>query len=184
MKMLKSSLLILSCLAFVGASLFQGSACAPSGDTNNSNTTTDGGTTTDESTSNVPPGLDLKTEAMTKGSTFKLSYVPNNSKEEVPLNELFQLKFKVMDKDGNVPKEKGIMVNACMPDHNHCMFVKPEVEKTSDGEFLVKGLKFHMQGHWEIYVDVTDGKLGEKECGKSCSCTSGDCATFNVWLEF
>ncbi len=187
MSTFKSSFLVVALSLFVGLALMPGVACSPGNTTNNqnsTNSTTDAGGTADESSSNMPPGLDIKTEQMTKGETYKLSYVPKTSDKKVPLNDLFELEVTVLDKDGNPAKDKGLMVNSCMPDHNHCMFVKPEVEKLGDGKFLVKGLKFHMQGHWEIYADVTDGKLGEKECGRACSCTSGDCATFNVWLEF
>lgn len=135
-------------------------------------------------TSTIPDGLNITTQQSTKGQTFKVSYEALTSNKKIPLNELFDLRIKVEDANGMPAKSAGMMINSCMPDHNHCMFVTPVVEKTGDGLFTVKGLKFHMQGHWEIYVDVTDGKMGEKTCGRTCSCTSGDCALFNVWMEF
>lgn len=177
------------CLSFSLLCLASGSfgfyACSTGGSNNNQ---ADAGTqekdATQESTSSIPANLDIKATQMTKGKTYKVSYEPSTSDKKVPLNELYDMTVTVTDAQDKPVKNIGLMINACMPDHNHCMFVKPEVESTGDGKFKVKGLKFHMQGHWEIYMDITDGKLGEKECGRSCSCTSGDCALFHVWMEF
>lgn len=179
---------MVSCFCMIGLLVFglmgwQATGCSPvSNNTDASHTQDAQGS--EAITSTIPEGLNITTHQDTKGQTYKVSYEPMTSDKKIPLNELFDLHVKIMDAKGQIAKQAGLMINSCMPDHNHCMFVQPVVEKLGDGEFKVKGMKFHMQGHWEIYVDVTDGKLGEKQCGRTCSCTSGDCALFHVWMEF
>lgn len=182
MKVFLKAMFVLSLLTCMSGLTWMG--CSPQEGNNQEKATSDGGSAS-EGTGSSRPKLDYASEQMTKGKTFKVIYEVDNASTKIPLNELYNLKIKVLDDKGATAKDVGLKLNACMPDHNHCMLNKIVVEKVKDGEFLVKGMKFHMQGHWEIYADVTSaGKVGEKECIRKCSCTSGDCALFNVWIEF
>lgn len=50
--------------------------------------------------------------------------------------------------------EPHIQFDAAMPGHGHGMNYVPTIERVSNNQFEVKGLRLHMAGFWEIYLDV------------------------------
>ena len=41
-------------------------------------------------------------------------------------------------------------------EHDHGLPTRPRVtEELGDGDYRLDGLRFHMGGYWEIFVDVT-----------------------------
>ncbi|MDP7061897.1 MAG: FixH family protein [Planctomycetota bacterium] len=55
-----------------------------------------------------------------------------------------------------------ITVDADMPDHGHGMVVKPRVTKLGPQRWRVDGMKFHMPGEWEVYVDLIAAERSER----------------------
>jgi hypothetical protein len=43
------------------------------------------------------------------------------------------------------------------------MIVKPVVSAIESGRWRIDGMKFHMPGEWEVYVDMTAGARTERE---------------------
>ena len=83
--------------------------------------------------------------------------------EEFPLNETFGLELRVFD--GATRSElvdAEVQVDARMPAHGHGM--KQDVAPTEqpDGSYRVEDVLLHMVGHWELYVDLTDGAVTER----------------------
>ncbi|MCB9229241.1 MAG: hypothetical protein H6618_06485 [Deltaproteobacteria bacterium] len=49
--------------------------------------------------------------------------------------------------------------NLCMPHHNHCMKLKPSIEKTeAENSWKVSGIKLHMAGDWELSMTFRKGQ--------------------------
>ncbi len=55
-----------------------------------------------------------------------------------------------------------VAVDADMPAHRHGMNTKPEVTPAGERRYRAAGMLFHMQGEWEISVEVTAGGTVER----------------------
>lgn len=78
----------------------------------------------------------------------------------VPLNDAFDLAIEVeLLRDGEI---RALSADADMPAHRHGMLVVPEVERVAPNKYEARGLRFHMPGYWEIFVDVTIGNVTER----------------------
>lgn len=89
---------------------------------------------------------------VTHNNGFKVTYVPQP--DPVPLNQHFQLHLTVTAPDDKPLSDVSLEMEADMPEHKHGMNVKPEIQALGAGKFIVKGLLFHMPGHWHIYAMV------------------------------
>ena len=67
----------------------------------------------------------------------------------IPVNEFFELRVGVES-----PGVQHLRLDADMPAHGHGMIVNPQIERLDATTWLVRGMKFHMPGFWEIYVDL------------------------------
>ncbi len=111
--------------------------------------------------------LDLSTEKMTDGGSFMVAY--STMPGEVPLNEDFMVMVQLTDMDGNPVQATTVDVDANMPDHGHGMNVDPMIMDMGDGMWHADGMRFHMEGYWELEVMV-DGELATFDmdcCGGS-----------------
>lgn len=48
----------------------------------------------------------------------------------------------------------GLSFGAIMPQHGHGLSYAPQVERVGDNEYLVRGIRFHMPGYWQVHFDV------------------------------
>ena len=80
-----------------------------------------------------------------------------------PRGELTGLAVYVLDAAGKElrPKLK-LLVDADMPEHGHGLVRLPEVAPQPDGGFKVSGLRLHMQGKWQVYLDLVEGAHTER----------------------
>ena len=99
-----------------------------------------------------PPGA---TEGQTALSLYRVRYETEPS--PLPLGRLFTVRTTVTDAVTGVPVTGGtVAVNARMPDHGHGMETAPESAPgdPAAGEYVTRGMKFHMPGSWTLTVDV------------------------------
>lgn len=83
----------------------------------------------------------------------KLSAIPHNK----------MVSLKVTQSSPNL-KIKLRAFDARMPAHGHGMVVKPKIEKLDDTSWVIKGVKLHMRGLWEMkFWFVVDSKDVEKQ---------------------
>jgi hypothetical protein len=48
-----------------------------------------------------------------------------------------------------------IRITGGMPEHKHGLPTQPEVTRyLGDGKYLIEGLRFHMQGAWELLITI------------------------------
>ena len=81
---------------------------------------------------------------------------------EVPaVNQPFDVTVAVAPKNGTAA-DLNVVVDARMPAHFHGMNRVAKVTRGSGNVWKAEGLVFHMPGHWELYVDITQGGTTER----------------------
>ncbi len=93
-------------------------------------------------------------EGVTSGETYFVRVETTPS--PIPFNEYFSTQVQVFeDASQESPLEDiTVAVNATMPAHEHGMNENPEMSGPENGVFLAEGLKWHMEGEWELAVYV------------------------------
>ena len=75
--------------------------------------------------------------------------------ESVAINEFLEWVLTVKTSDGKPVTPARVSVSGGMPLHGHGLPSQPQVsEHPEDGKYLVKGLKFNMNGDWELGFDI------------------------------
>lgn len=104
--------------------------------------------------------VDRAAGAVTSGGSFYLTWVPDPA--PIPLNELFEIRFRVWradDRSALVPRAV-VTANAWMPEHKHGTTLQPQVDSHGDGTATGRGFLLHMEGRWELRVGVAlDGQM-------------------------
>lgn len=107
---------------------------------------------------------------VTSNGTFYVEWRP--VPDPVPLNEMFEIRFRVSlaeDREKPVPGAV-VTATAFMPEHNHGTTLQPQVESHGDGTATARGFLLQMEGHWELRVAVALNGQMER-------------ATFDIHLE-
>lgn len=100
--------------------------------------------------------------AMTDGGSFHVMYTLDPS--TIVVSEPFDMTFSISaagDTD-TLLTDASATADANMPAHEHGMNVEPTATDNGDGTTTVSGMVFHMPGHWEVVVDVTQGDTTEQ----------------------
>jgi len=105
--------------------------------------------------------------SISRAGTYKILWMPlrGESSIEIPRNEHFELLVRVYEKKDSdwVPLEGcRLGVSGWMPDHGHGMNVRPQSTEVGGGAYRVRGMLFHMGGHWQLFVDVIDEGHSER----------------------
>lgn len=104
--------------------------------------------------------------AVSRGGTYTLQWRAAAG-GDVPTNEHFEVEvwlYRGPDEDGNlVPLPgAGLAISGWMPDHGHGMIRRPQATDRGEGAYLVKGMLFHMRGHWQLFFDILEDGLSER----------------------
>ena len=69
------------------------------------------------------------------------------------INTIHSWHIRVLDRDDEILELKELIVFGGMPEHNHGLPTQPEVTiRLDNGDYLLEGVRFHMQGHWELLI--------------------------------
>jgi cytochrome c peroxidase len=79
----------------------------------------------------------------------------------LPLNAPFELEVRVRHDDGSPWPGLDVQADARMPHHGHGMLRTPLTTDQGDGSYRIRGLLFHMAGHWTLFLYV--GEHGSLE---------------------
>ena len=111
-------------------------------------------------------GPDGNTEAGKGAAGIKDS--SSASEEVFPFNDQVQLLVRLSPEPG-VKQPRLSYFNVCMPHHNHCMKLQPRIEPLSgqENQWVVSGVKLHMDGQWQVTLKFTKNGGGEVEVNKS-----------------
>ena len=116
----------------------------------------------------VPDDLDT---SATRTSDQGLYQVSISQLDPIAINQIHNWTLHVETADGQPVENAEITVDGGMPQHNHGLPTTPQVtQDLGNGDYLVEGLKFHMDGWWEI-------KFVIESAGQS------DGVTFNLLLQ-
>ena len=109
---------------------------------------------------------DLSQNQMSQEGLFEVAYTTTPA--PIPLNDYFDIFVMVAEISAGTD-DLVLEVDARMPNHNHGMNVLPALEVEGRGKVRALGMLFHMPGHWEIAVTVSQGDIADR-------------AIFNVYL--
>jgi hypothetical protein len=82
----------------------------------------------------------------------------------VPENEVFELDLLLFQgSTTDVPLTGAeVHVSAWMPEHGHGMNRRPETREVAPGRYRVRGMLLHMEGDWQLFVDVIAQGVSER----------------------
>jgi hypothetical protein len=70
------------------------------------------------------------------------------------INTIHSWHIRVLDRDGEILELEELNVFGGMPEHDHGLPTQPEVTmRLYNGDYLLEGVRFHMQGHWELQIE-------------------------------
>jgi hypothetical protein len=98
-------------------------------------------------------------EWASKRGTFKISF--EAELDPIPINKIHSWVLTVRTVSGDPVTTAEISVLGGMPLHDHGMPTRPRVtENLGEGRYRLEGMRFHMNGQWEVSVTVkADGKV-------------------------
>lgn len=94
-------------------------------------------------------------KAVTEDGSLTVWWRLAGERDELPDSDPFDLEVRVDDANG-APADVSLELDAEMPHHGHGMNVRPVVERTGPGRFIVRGVLLHMSGRWELAFDLGD----------------------------
>ena len=88
----------------------------------------------------------------------------------VAINRMHNWTLRLETPSGDPVSGANVTVTGGMPDHDHGLPTAPRATGTlNDGQYLIEGVKFHMNGRWELTIGVE-------------TATQSDAATFEFAL--
>ena len=104
----------------------------------------------------APTDLDMTTSHLSDNSMFLVSWTSDPSVP--PLNQIHTWTLHVETADGQPVDDAEITVDGGMPQHGHGLPTSPQVtQNLGNGDYLVEGMKFQMQGWWEVRFNINAG---------------------------
>lgn len=96
------------------------------------------------------PNNDSRLEGYTDGESYYVVLEPNPT--PIPFNEYFDITIYTFEDDtkSEILDDITVEVNATMPAHGHGMNELPNMIGPIDGAFTAEGLKWFMEGEWEL----------------------------------
>jgi len=83
---------------------------------------------------------------------FKVFY--KSRIDPLPLNKIHSWVVHLDTIEGQPVEKAKISVYGGMPAHKHGLPTQPAVRELGGGDYLVEGLKFSMNGDWEIWLNI------------------------------
>jgi hypothetical protein len=109
----------------------------------------------------APSGLPASLKHRIKSNGGRYAVELETSPSQVQVNQPFDVTVWVMPTSSASPA-LDVQVDARMPAHFHGMTRLAKVTRGSGNSWKAEGMLFHMPGHWELYVDITENGLTER----------------------
>ncbi len=102
---------------------------------------------------------DNEQEWSSQRGIYKISF--EAELDPIEINKIHAWVITVRTSSGDAVTTADISVLGGMPLHDHGMPTRPRVtDYLGDGRYRLEGMRFHMNGHWEVSVTVkADGKI-------------------------
>jgi hypothetical protein len=92
-------------------------------------------------------------KAVSNAGAYQVACRPSPTK--IVRNLPFDLQIAITDVySDKLAEPVKVSADARMPEHYHGMVRQAVVQQLSSRLFLAKGMMFHMDGLWEVYVDI------------------------------
>ena len=89
----------------------------------------------------------------TQGGKFLVNY--DSELNPLVINRIHRWTLAITDAHGAPVEGATIIVDGCMPEHDHGLPTAPRVtHEIAPGRYVLEGLRFHMAGAWEIVVTI------------------------------
>ena len=90
---------------------------------------------------------------LSKTGHYRVSY--ESQLEPIVINRIHSWLLHVETADGIPVTDAAITVQGGMPAHDHGLPTSPRMTKSAGaGDYLIEGMRFHMNGDWEIVVSI------------------------------
>jgi hypothetical protein len=84
---------------------------------------------------------------------FVISYEPGI--QPLAINRMHSWVVHVETADGTPVADASVSLVGGMPDHDHGLPTLPQsTQYLGDGDYLIEGMKFHMNGRWIITISI------------------------------
>lgn len=95
---------------------------------------------------------------LTRSGYYRISYT--SRLQPIPINRIHTWVMHVESADGVPLDGATITVSGGMPLHDHGLPTDPRMTRSlGNGDYLLEGVRFHMQGEWELNVTIeVDGR--------------------------
>ena len=92
---------------------------------------------------------------------FTIEVIP--TLQPIAINQIHSWLLAIDPNDGSPTDNLKISANGGMPLHDHGMQTKPVVvEKQSQNQYQINGMKFHMRGYWEVTIKIETGSTEDE----------------------
>ena len=116
----------------------------------------------------LPAGLDRSPVRLTQNGSFRVTIA--SAEQPVPLHKIHQWSVQVTDQGGHPVTGATFKISGGMPQHGHGLPTAPTAHPAgSDGAYVINGVKFSMNGWWELKLQISAGGVT-------------DSVTFNIVL--
>lgn len=95
------------------------------------------------------------------GSSGLVSVALNLDLTLSPIGDFIEVPFTLTDAQGAALTGASVTVSGGMAMHGHGLPTSPVVEELGDGRYLIKGLKFSMNGEWQLRLSVSAGSVSD-----------------------
>jgi len=97
------------------------------------------------------------------GTTAKGSQIEIYSElSPLRINQIHSWHLRLLDSKGNVLLVDDLEVNGGMLEHDHGLPTQPQVtSRLEDGNYLLEGVRFHMQGLWQLLIEFQHNGAAE-----------------------
>tara|TARA_B110000858_G_scaffold196741_1_gene256287 strand:+ start:1990 stop:2391 length:402 start_codon:yes stop_codon:yes gene_type:complete len=71
------------------------------------------------------------------------------------INQIHSWQLRVLDDNNRALELEELLVIGGMPEHDHGLPTQPQLTgRLDNGDYLLEGLRFHMQGLWQIHIEM------------------------------
>ncbi|MEY4981988.1 MAG: hypothetical protein RIR62_254 [Pseudomonadota bacterium] len=78
-----------------------------------------------------------------------------------PVGDFIEVPFRLTDADGAPLTGAEVRISGGMAMHGHGLPTSPVIEELGEGRYVIKGLKFSMDGEWQVRLSVTAGAVAD-----------------------
>ena len=91
---------------------------------------------------------------ISQSGLFQVGY--KSQQEPIMINRMHSWVLHVETADGQPVANADITLSGGMPEHDHGLPTSPRMTQyLGNGEYLIEGIRFHMNGSWEITITIS-----------------------------